>query len=243
MSTQDYGPRAVSDEPDRYLQWDGAYVLGALSSSERREYERHLAGCQGCQRSVSELAGLPGLLAQASPEDAALLTGAVEQLDDESPPQFGSLLARVRRRRRRILLLVGSVAAALVLLAGTMGVLVYRGILPIGAQDPYRVAFSPVAPNGITAVVDVTPGRTETAFQVECQYARVSETAPSGSYGKYAIWVRERSGQETELYSWYAKPNKVMRPQAVAQIGTRKLESVEIREAHTGELLLTAPLR
>ena len=67
MSEPSFGPRAVQSDPDRYLEWDGAYVLGALSSSERREYEQHLAGCAACQRAVSEFAGMPGLLAQASP--------------------------------------------------------------------------------------------------------------------------------------------------------------------------------
>ncbi len=28
---------------DRYLTWDASYVLGALSSDERLEYEGHLA--------------------------------------------------------------------------------------------------------------------------------------------------------------------------------------------------------
>jgi len=41
---------------------DAAYLLGALSPSDRREFETHLAGCASCQRSVQQLAGLPGLL-------------------------------------------------------------------------------------------------------------------------------------------------------------------------------------
>ena len=61
----------MSDHADSFSLWDAAYVLGALSPAERREFEEHLAGCARCQRSVAELAGLPGLLAQVSPEDAA----------------------------------------------------------------------------------------------------------------------------------------------------------------------------
>jgi anti-sigma factor RsiW len=38
---------------------DGPYVLGALSPTERAEYERHLAGCQTCRGSVAALAVLP----------------------------------------------------------------------------------------------------------------------------------------------------------------------------------------
>jgi anti-sigma factor RsiW len=30
---------------DPYSTWDAAYVLGSLSSSDRREYENHLSVC------------------------------------------------------------------------------------------------------------------------------------------------------------------------------------------------------
>lgn len=243
MSTQDLGSRAMSHEPHPYLQWDAAYVLGALSSNERREFEQHLAGCPRCQRAVSELAGMPGLLAQASPEDAAALTGAVEDLDDVPPPDLGpTLLSRVRHnRRQRMLLTVGAIAAALVLIVGGVGWMFSRGI--IGTPSTYRIAFSSVVPSGITAVVDVTPGRSETTLRVECQYAGTEASSTGGPYGEYAIWVRDRSGNESEVKSWYAKPNKVMRPGGTAPIATWRLDEVEIREARTGEVLLTAPVR
>jgi len=68
----------VNAIPDRFAQWDAAYVLGALSPAERREFEEHLATCPHCQAAVSELAALPGLLAQVSPADAAMLSLAAE---------------------------------------------------------------------------------------------------------------------------------------------------------------------
>ncbi|MGH3339679.1 MAG: anti-sigma factor family protein, partial [Propionibacteriaceae bacterium] len=64
--------------PDKFAQWDAAYVLGALSPAERREFEEHLASCPSCQAAVSDLAALPGLLAQLSPDDAAMLSMADE---------------------------------------------------------------------------------------------------------------------------------------------------------------------
>jgi hypothetical protein len=33
----------VNTIPDKFAQWDAAYVLGALSPAERREFEEHLA--------------------------------------------------------------------------------------------------------------------------------------------------------------------------------------------------------
>ncbi len=47
-----------------YADWDAAYVLGALSSTERREYEQHLVDCVSCQRALSEVAAMPGLLSK-----------------------------------------------------------------------------------------------------------------------------------------------------------------------------------
>ena len=38
---------------DRYAEWDAAYVLGALSPSDRRTYERHLAECAACRAAHS----------------------------------------------------------------------------------------------------------------------------------------------------------------------------------------------
>lgn len=241
MSTQDLGPRLVSGEPDPYLPWDAAYVLGALSPAERREYEQHLSGCPTCQRAVSEIAGMPGLLAQASPEDAAMLTGSVEQLPEDPPPDFRPTLhAHVRRRRRRVWLALGSIAAALVLIIGGLGALQSLGIL--GTPASYRVPFTSVTPNGITAVADISPGRADTKIDVECQYAISTGAAPGDAYGEYAVWVRDRAGNETEIKSWYAKPNKVMHPSGTAPIGTWRLAQVEIRDAHSNEILLTAPI-
>ena len=57
------GGDAVDD--DRYVTWDAAYVLGSLSSAERREYEAHLETCPRCRTAVAELSGIPALARQA----------------------------------------------------------------------------------------------------------------------------------------------------------------------------------
>lgn len=45
-------------------EWDGAYILGALSPADRLTYEAHLEQCLDCRESVAELGPLPGLLAR-----------------------------------------------------------------------------------------------------------------------------------------------------------------------------------
>jgi Putative zinc-finger len=229
--------------PDRYLEWDAAYVLGALSPAERREFEQHLADCRTCQRAVSELAGMPGLLAQVTPEDAALLSiGGDDVINDPPRTLLPRLITSARVRRRRIALTVGAIAAALVLVLGGFGVLVGRGVIPIGQQTPYRLAFSPVVPSAITAVVDVIPRPDGTTLAVECQYGESNEPSPGGAYATYEIWVKDKTGHYTMLKDWPAKPNKVMRPEGMSTLRVWQINEVQIREAASDQVLLTAQL-
>ncbi len=56
----DTGVREVSTGDDHhYAMWDAAYVLGALSAADRREFEAHLAGCPECRGPSPNSAGCP----------------------------------------------------------------------------------------------------------------------------------------------------------------------------------------
>ena len=102
-----------------YSHHDGAYVLGALTPTDRQQFESHLAGCPACARAVQELAGLPGLLSRVDP---ALL---------ETPPDpvplpatlLPRLVAAVRRDqfRRTWRTVVAAAAAVVVAAVGTWG--------------------------------------------------------------------------------------------------------------------------
>ena len=46
--------------PDKFAQWDAAYVLRRAVSCRAREFEEHLASCLTCQSAVSELTAHPG---------------------------------------------------------------------------------------------------------------------------------------------------------------------------------------
>jgi anti-sigma factor RsiW len=183
----------VNAIPDKFAQWDAAYVLGALSPAERREFEEHLASCPACQAAVSELAALPGLLAQVSPADAAMLAMTVDnqvghgnicsgvdetELIDPAPPPslLPKMIKKVRARRRRMLAAVAGIAAAVILVIS--GVAVAAGLFPLRPGGPQRIAFSPVVPSGITAIADVVPVKDGTDIQVECVYAEVNDPRP-----------------------------------------------------------------
>lgn len=231
----------MSDTSDRFATWDAAYVLGALAPDERREYEEHLAGCPSCQTAVSELAGLPGLLAQVPAEDASALVPAAattEVLDDGPPP---GLLVRARpaspRRGRLVASVAGVTAGVLLVLAGVAYAV---GLLPFGSDDPRRLAFASVGPTGLTAVVDVLPVGDGTDINVECVDG---QPGAGGGYASYRIYVVDRTGQAELVKEWPAKPNKTMRPKAHTDLRLRQIERVEIRDSATDAPLLRAYLR
>ncbi len=158
--------------PDAYSDWDAAYLLGALSSGERHEFERHLVECDGCARMVAELAALPGLLGTVPAEGAlALDRQAGEPHPDSAPRDTGRvggpgmsglsgaslprLMDRVRRRRRRVRALAAGAVVA-VAAASAAAALVLATVLP-GAPG------APVAAPAVSAgpVASTAPGSTQ----------------------------------------------------------------------------------
>jgi hypothetical protein len=249
----------VNTIPDKFAQWDAAYVLGALSPAERREFEEHLASCRSCQAAVSEMAALPGLLAQLSPEDAAILamvddsvpaageapalTAAQTDVMEDGPPSslLPEMMKKVRTRRRRIVAAVAGIAAAFILVIG--GVAIATGLLPLRPDDPQRVAFSQVVPSAMIAVADVIPGQDGTEIKVECQYGEVNEPTPGAGHETYSIFVVDRSGNASEIKEWPATPNKLMRPSGTTPLQVSQIADLEIRQTDTDEVLLRASLR
>jgi hypothetical protein len=141
---------------DRFAEWDAAYVLGALSPSDRRAYERHLAECDACRAAVAELAGLPGLLSTLTPAHAEALVadapGTPDLSDGGAPAPFGAgtagdsgtgtaqviplaSLARAARRSRFRRRTLGAVAASALVVAGAVGGSVLAGSGFFGAPD------------------------------------------------------------------------------------------------------------
>jgi hypothetical protein len=254
--------------PDRFAQWDAAYMLGALSPADRREYEEHLASCPTCQAAVSELAAIPGLLAQVSPADAAMLSMAVEnnpghdetapasateaelmetsatetKLIEAGPPPslLPKMIKKARTRRRKMLAAVAGIAAAAVLVIG--GVVVGTGLIPLRPESPQRVAFYQVVPSAITANADVIPDRDGTEIKVDCVYAEVNDPRPGGGHDEYSIFVVDRSGHSEAIKEWPATPNKLMRPSGVTPLRLSQIADLEIRQSDTNEVLLRAPI-
>ena len=233
----------MSTGVDEFAQWDAAYVLGALSPVERRQFEEHLAVCDQCRAAVAELAGIPGLLSQVTAEDVGVpsaveaVGGETESLPVTPSDMVARLVARERRHRYRWR---AGVAAAVVMVI--VGAAVATGLIPLPPGGPRRLAFSPVAPSAITAVVDLVPVGAGTDVEVECQYGEEGEPAPGGGYAEYSIVVVDRFGHAAVIKQWPAKPDKVMRPRATTPLSLSQISRVEIRQTATDQTLLRANL-
>jgi Putative zinc-finger len=231
----------VNSAADRFTTWDAAYVLGSLSPAERREFEEHLAGCPACQAAVSELAGMPGMLAQVPPEDAALLAAAPPEVVAPPPDMLAAIRSRQASRRRRMVAFLGGGAAAVLLVLAGIGYAL--GLLPLGPRGPQHLAFETVAPTAMTAVVDVIPVDNGTDLEVRCSYAESNEPEPGGAYATYSIYVIDRSGNASMVKKWPAKPNRTMTPSGHTDLKIRQIEAVEIRISNTDQTVLRAVLR
>src|SRR5439155_80201 len=108
---------------DRYAEWDAAYVLGALSSAERLEFEAHLGTCVACSARVAEMAGMPGILGRLDGASAEELRDLPADADAVIGTQGAvAHLARRVHRRRRMTALAGAAAIVAAAVGGaTLG--------------------------------------------------------------------------------------------------------------------------
>jgi carotenoid cleavage dioxygenase-like enzyme len=85
--------------PHDYETWDAAYVLGALTEADRREFEFHLNDCASCHQSVDELSAVSSLLS-ALDYDQVMDGHAADGLPaaPPCPDLLPSLLAKANQR-------------------------------------------------------------------------------------------------------------------------------------------------
>ena len=222
----------MNETEDRYRDWDAAYVLGALDSTDRREYERHLASCPECASSLAELAGVPGILGKVSTEDAVALLSESDltaDVDDHlregvhTPGLVQRLAATARRRRRRARFGILGAAVAVVALITVGGVAFSAVQTPV----PAAVAMAPVHQHVITASMMVSPKKWGTRFDWSCSYL-VSYVAP-GSQVSYDLVVVEKSGATKTVATWSYSGAHAAGLSASSDIATGEIASVQIR--------------
>ena len=229
----------MNADHSRYADWDSAYVLGALASAERREYEEHLETCEACRRSVAELAPMPGLLARLPADRAeALLDEPVAGARAPRPELLDAVRREGGRRRvRRIRVRVALAAAAAVVVLAAIAV---PFALTRPAADRQALAFETRADVPVSASAVLSPAEWGTRIELDCTYdAAPGAEVPEGGW-PYELVVVDRDGERTEVSSWRAMPGATARLEAGTALAVDEIASLEIRAVASGDVLLRA---
>jgi anti-sigma-K factor RskA len=185
------------NDHERWADTAGAYVLGAMVSRERAEFEAHLATCGVCQEEVDELRPAAEALPMASlpmlppkelkdrimaevEREAALLAQAGEGADRPAPQR--------RRRRERSWLSgwrLAPVAAALLIAGVLAGIVLDRGE---GART-VAVTVDPKRAPDANARLELSDG----------EAMLVAQGLPAPPDGRiYQVWVMPKGSNTPE---------------------------------------------
>jgi hypothetical protein len=234
------------DGGDRYATWDASYVLGALSSAERREYEAHLSTCARCRSAVAELSGIPPLL--------SLLTfDEVRALDEPGPEpapmpadMLDSLVGKVRWRRRRYRWITSAaVGVAAALLA--VGVVVAIRPETVGLQGgssqaaATSVEMTKVAPSPFSASISMSSFAWGTRIDMACTYGDWSSgggVAPSN----LGMVVVGRDGSHSQVATWTGLSGATALPSGNTALPENEIAAVQLVSADNGKVLLQKDL-
>ncbi len=218
-----------------YAHLDGSYVLGALSPTERQEYERHFADCPTCARAVQELAGLPGLLGKTD-------LASIESTQAEAPlpdTLLPGLVHQVRRQQRRRLVVTGAVAAAAATVLTVASLAAFGGgegsgpqaaAPPSASAAPSAQDMVPVGYPRMTAQVALTGVPWGTRLDLACSYAAATPDH-EGVATAYSLVVRTRDGRAEQVATWRALPGRTMTLTAATAATRDDIASVEVRTA------------
>ncbi|TPW70233.1 zf-HC2 domain-containing protein [Schumannella sp. 10F1B-5-1] len=257
----------MAPDHERYAQWDAAYVLGALDSAERREYEAHLEVCERCRAAIGALAPMPGLLGRLTAERAASIDADADADADTdpdadsvdarpdvlavaaTPPRdlVAHVVARDRRRRRRRRLV--GLAAALAVVAFVVAIPLTLARLAGGASTSPgsdtagggtpAIALDRVVDSSLSASVHLTPEGWGTRIDMDCGYGQGGATPPAGGW-LYGLYVIDRDGEESQISTWRVADRDDVRLTASTALARDDIRRVEIRALPSGTALLGA---
>jgi anti-sigma factor RsiW len=230
---------------EEYAMWDAAYVLGSLSSADRREFEAHKASCPLCPKAVGELSGLPALLSQLDRDDLAAMDEAcldgVEQL---LPDELRStLVAKVnwRRRRSSVATWTAGVAAAAVLAIGVFVGVAGHSVTSPPTPPQASVSVQPMAQVGtksLASTVSVSSQQWGTSISMNC----VCLAPLNAHHDTLAMVVVGRDGSHTRMATWTANPGHTATPAGSISTPADQIASVQVVSADDGQLLLERSL-
>jgi hypothetical protein len=232
-------------DDDRYTTWDAAYVLGSLTSSERHEYEAHLATCPRCRNAVAELSGMPSLLSMLDIEDVRVLDEELPEPPPLRPEVLDSLLEKVRWQRRRSRMTASfALAAAAVVLAVALVISVWPRVFGAETQTPQAtgtvLTMNKVAPTPINATVTLNSFGWGTRIDMACTYGDWgNRDAPPQDLGMVIVG---RDGSHDQVATWLGLSGATALPSANTPLQMTEIAAVQLVSVESGEVLLETNL-
>jgi hypothetical protein len=225
---------------DRYLTWDAAYVLGSLSSAERREFETHLETCARCRAAVAELSGVPALLAKLDFEDVRALDESQPDTPPLRPEVLGSILDKVRWRRRRSRLLTSAaVAVAAALLAVGLVIVIRPEVVGLQTNAPQAapgLEMTKVSETPINAAITMSGYGWGTRIDMACTYGDWGQRdAPPQSLGMVVVG---RDGSREQIATWLGLSGATALPSANTPLQMNEIAAVQLVSSDSGKVLL-----
>jgi hypothetical protein len=230
---------------DRYVTWDAAYVLGSLSSAERREYEAHLETCQRCRSAVAEISGIPALLAMLDLEDVRALEDETPETPPLRPEVLDSVLDKVRwRRRRSRWLMSAAVGVAAALLAVGLVIAIRPEIVGLANYTPQETVqaleMTKVSTTPINASISLTGFGWGTRIDMACTYGDWGQRdAPPQTLGMVVVG---RDGSHTQVATWLGLSGATALPSATTPIQKDEIAAVQLVSPDSGKVLLEKQL-
>jgi Putative zinc-finger len=231
-----------SVDGDRYATWDAAYVLGSLSSAERREYEAHLETCERCRAAVAELSGMPALLGLLSAEEVCGMGGQQPEPPPLRPEVLETVLDRVRWRRRRSRWLTSAaVGLAAALIAVGLVVVIRPELMGLRSGDTgqpvAQMEMDKRAPTTVSATVGLSSFAWGTRIDMACTYGQWS-SRPDTAPANLGMVVVGRDGSRTQVATWLGLPGATALPSGNTPMPKDQIAAIQLVSADSGQVLL-----
>jgi anti-sigma factor RsiW len=223
----------------RYAMWDAAYVLGSLSSTDRREFGAHMADCPSCREAVAQLSGMPALLSRLDRNEVAAInesdhTSGVQEMSSELLP---SLLATVRWRRRRTRLVTWTAAAAAAVVLSISVLVGVAGPSPTSPPPQAIASALPMAQVGTTLLAStVSLSRQQWGTHIALKFVCMAPV--DAHHDTVALVVVGRDGSQSRLATWVAIPGHTATPTGSISTPVDQIAAVQVVLADNGRVML-----
>jgi hypothetical protein len=237
----------MTEQPDPFIDWDAAYVMGALDPTDRRAFETHLSACPRCTAAVAELAGMPGLLAQVPVEQMLAPRVTPEPPPDTLLPRMAAEVRR-QRRQRRVLNAVAGLTAAAVLVIGVLLATGGSGSPaptgpPSSSVGGTELTMSALVKSPVKATLLLSSVSWGTKVSLSCSYSGW-DPPPSGGARRwtYSLVVVPRDGSAVQqVAAWKALADKTITLAGSTDLKPSQIADIQLLNSQGVVILHAAP--